>query len=464
MRLTYTLLLVLPLLLCFSCKSKNKRPKTSTEELLVDLPQIKEKGELTVLSMYSSVDYFKYRGQKMGLQYELSEQLAKSLGLSLRLVIANSEEELVEKLLKGEGDLIAYNLPITKELKKKITFCGPETQTHQVLIQRKGKQALSDVTELIGQTIHVQPGKYHHRLLNLNEELGGGIHIQLINTDSLTLEDLITQVAEAKIDYTVADNYIAQLNKTYYANLDIKLKLSFDQRRSWAVRQESKELQKAISTWYEEYDQSPTYKASLKRYFEISKNNYIHSPIQSIEKGIISPYDSYFKLHAKSINWDWRLLASLAYTESNFKKSVVSWAGAMGLMQLMPRTARAMGVPRGKEMDVNENIKGAVKYISIMEKSFSKITDPDERIKFVLGSYNAGIGHIFDAMALAEKYHKNKYVWFDHVEEYILLKSNREYFSDPVCKHGYFRGIETYNFVRDILARYDVYKEKVALN
>lgn len=461
MKKTYTLITLL-CFLCLSCKQKSKKEETK-EEPVYDLPQIIEKGELTVLTMYSSIDYFKYRGQNMGVQYEISQQFAQSLGLKLKIVVANSVSELTSKLQNKEGDLIAYNLPITKQLKDSINYCGGEIHTHQVLIQQKNgaNPPIEDVTELVGKTIHVKPGKYHKRLLNLNEELGGGLDIQCVESDTVTLEDLITQVAEGKIEYTVAENTIALLNRTYYPNLDVNLALSFDQKSSWAVRKESKLLEKAINDWYDENKTSPKYTASLKRYFEISKNNYIDSPIQSIEKGIISPYDSYFKTYAKTIDWDWRLLASLAYTESNFNKAVVSWAGAVGLMQLMPRTARAMGVPPGKEMDVNENIKGAVKYIKLTEKSFYEIINREERLKFVLASYNAGIGHVNDAMALAHKYNKDKHKWEDNVETYILLKSNREYFSDPVCKYGYFRGIETYNFVRDIINRYQVYKEKV---
>ena len=95
------------------------------------------------------------------------------------------------------------------------------------------------------------------------------------------------------------------------------------------------------------------------------------------------------------------------------------------------------------------------------DRSFSMIPDKEERLNFILASYNAGLGHIYDAMALAEKYGKNKLVWKDNVENFILLKSNEEYFTDPVCKNGYFRGIETYNFVRDIVSRYESYKKKI---
>lgn len=180
-----------------------------------------------------------------------------------------------------------------------------------------------------------------------------------------------------------------------------------------------------------------------------------------MREGKISHYDDLFKKYSKDIGWDWRLLASLAYTESNFDTTAVSWAGAKGLMQLMPATARAMGVPPGKEQNPEESVKAAIKYITATDRSFSMIPDKEERLNFILASYNAGLGHIYDAMALAEKYGKNKLVWKNNVENFILLKSNEEYFTDPVCKNGYFRGIETYNFVRDIMSRYESYKKKI---
>lgn len=199
----------------------------------------------------------------------------------------------------------------------------------------------------------------------------------------------------------------------------------------------------------------------MKRYFEAAKAQ-PHGYILSIKDGKISHYDDLFKKYADSIRWDWKLLASLAYTESNFDTAVVSWAGAKGLMQLMPRTARAMGIPPGMEQNPEESVKAAVRYLQAMQHSFKKIPDADERINFLLASYNAGIGHVYDAMALAEKYGYDKMRWTDNVERFILLKSKPEYFNDPVCKNGYFRGVETYNFVREIRGRHRIYQSKIA--
>ena len=456
--------LIIPLFLVLFCcvfGCKNTRPNPVSENAY-DLPQIKDSGELVVLTLYSSTSYFIYRGQEMGFQYELSGQFAKSLGLKLRIEVANSVDELIRKLLAGEGDMIAYNLPVTKEWKDSLIYCGEDIITHQVIVQQgKGKQKpLKDVTELIGKDIYVKPGKYYDRLVNLNNELGSGIQIHKVTNDSITTEDLITQVAQGKIPYTVADNDLAKLNKTYYPNLNIGLSISFDQRSSWAVRKDCPELAATATKWHEENMTSPAYTASMKRYFENSKMM-PHSPILSLREGKISHYDDLFKKYSKDIGWDWRMLASLAYTESNFDTTAVSWAGAKGLMQLMPATARAMGVPPGKEQNPEESVKAAVKYIAATDRSLSMIPDKQERLSFILASYNAGLGHIYDAMALAEKYGKNKLVWKDNVENFILLKSNEEYFTDPICKNGYFRGIETYNFVRDILSRYESYKKKI---
>ena len=453
-------MLLLSMVLTFSCQYNRK---TSVQESSVhDLPQIKDSGKLVMLTLYSSTSYFIYRGQEMGFQYELGMDLAKSLGLSLQVKIARSNQELVQLLKEGKGDFIGYNLPINRQRKKEIDFCNSTTVTHQVIVQRnrRGPNYLTDVTQLIGKDVYVKPGRYKQRLLNLNDELGGGIRIHCITNDSITQEDLISQVSHGKINYTIADNDVAQLNKTYFHNLYVKLQVSLDQRSAWAVRKETPLLKKAIDDWLQADEPINAYKRSSKRYFEQSKA-LPYTLFLSIRDGKISPYDSIFKKYAKTIDWDWRLLASLAFTESNFDTTVVSWVGAEGLMQLLPSTSKALGVPKGMEKNPEQSVKAACKYISITNKSLQKIADKKERINFILAAYNAGLGHVYDAMALASKYKKNPYIWNNNVAKYILLKSDPAYFTDSVCKYGYMRGIETFTFVKEIQRRYQIYQSKI---
>ena len=424
------------------------------------LEQIKERDTLTVLTLYSSTSYFLYRGQEMGYQYELSHQFARSLGVNLKMKVAQSIDELVQRLNAGEADLIAYNLPISNEMKDSLIYCGEENVSHQVIVQRAGSRrnpALTDVTQLLGKDVYVRPGKHQERLENLSHELGGGINIHVVSEDSISEEDLIRQVHEGKIAYTVSDDDIARLNQTYYPRLNVGLAISYDQRAAWAVRKDSKTLAMLADQWHEENVTSQAHSASMKRYFEQGKE-ITHSPILSLEDGKISIYDDLFKKYAKEIDWDWRIIASLAYTESNFDTTAVSWAGALGLMQLMPRTARIMGMPEGMEQNAEESIKAAVKYIGVMCDDYAEIPK-EERIKFVLAAYNSGEGHVNDARALAEKYGADKNLWTDNVEKYLLLKSNEQYFKDPVVKFGYFRGSTTYAFVREILERVERYEE-----
>ena len=417
------------------------------EECKFDLPQIKERGELVVLTTNSSTSYFNYRGEPMGFQYELALQFAHSLGVKLKLKVMNSSAEMINSLLRGDGDLIAYNLAMTNSGKDSLLYCGEEHITHQVVVQRRGKEALKDVTQLVDKDIYVYPGKFYTRIVNLNNELGGGIRIHKVEPDSLSEEDLITWVAEGKIDYTIATNDVAKINRTYYQNLDIGLVISFDQRSSWAVRKTSPLLAEAANKWHREHVNSPEFKASARRYFELNKR-VSHGAILSVKEGKISYYDDLFKKYATTIGWDWRLLAALAYTESNFNPATVSWAGACGLMQLMPKNSKTMWEYRpAKRMIRKKSISNSKEVYKDITEYVCRVSDASRRTKFVLAAYNAGSGHVTDAMALSEIW-KNHYIWEHNVAHYILLKSHEEYYQDPVCRNGYFRGTETYNFVR----------------
>jgi len=343
-------------------------------------------------------------------------------------------------------------------------YCGREELSYQVLVQaiKPGLKPLTDVTELIGKDIYVNAGTpWHERLKNLNAELGGGIHICEIEKDSmLTEEDLIEMVASGKIPYTVSDEKLARLNKTYFWNIDASLQLSFDQRSSWIVSKRHPLLAAAINSWASGQVGQSSYNASAKRYFERSRK-LLEKSMPEIERGHISPYDALFKKYAAKLNWDWRLLASICYQESHFIPVLISWAGAQGLMGIMPGTAETLKIPLYELEDPETNIRAGAEVLRRFRQGFKHITDEEERIKMTIGSYNAGIGHVLDAMRLAEKHGKDPTIWNDNVADFILLKREPEYYSDPVCRFGYLRGAETFNYVREILGRYEYYKEMV---
>jgi len=313
--------------------------------------------------------------------------------------------------------------------------------------------------DLEGKTVYVQRGSvYEARLRSLSDEIGGGIHIEQVNIES---EQLIQRVALGEIDYTVCDENVGLVNATYFPELDVATAISFPQHVAWAVHLRSDSLLKVIDQWVTSFRRTDQYAILYHKYFN-NRHSYrnIHSEYYTLGSGKISRYDEIIRRESERIGWDWRLLASVIYQESRFNPEAVSWAGAFGLMQLMPITAGSYGVTADSPPE--DHIRAGASFIQWLDDRFEKvITDPDERIKFVLASYNIGLGHIQDARRLAERYESDPNLWFGSVDEWLLKKSDSDYYSDPVVRHGFARGIETYNFVRDIMDRYEHYKNIV---
>ncbi len=139
-----------------------------------------------------------------------------------------------------------------------------------------------------------------------------------------------------------------------------------------------------------------------------------------------------------------------------------SWAGAYGLMQVMPMTGERFGID--VKASPSNNMRAGILNIKWLTSMFeSKIPDEDERFKFVLASYNAGPGHVLDAMKLAEKNGMDPQKWEGNVAVWLLKKSDPVYYNDKVVKNGYFRGTESVNYVTEVLERFDHYRNIISV-
>lgn len=463
------------LLACFSCEKPQEEKQTPAPQVDLDLDAIVKRGYLNALVDNNSVSYFIYKGHPMGYEYELLKLLADELKVDLKIKVTSGLERAVEQLNAGEGDIIAFPLAITKSMKNSVAFTYPHFNAYQVLIQRKptnwrqltydqiNANLIRNPVELLGKEVHVIAGTSHAmRLENLSEELGGDIIIRedSINSES---ESLVRKVALGEIDYTVADHNLAYVNASYYPNLDVQTVLSMPQQIAWALRQNSPKLMETINQWLTRIKKEPTFMVIYNRYFKSPRTSLMrmNSDYSSLGGNKLSEYDILIKQGSEKLGWDWRLLASIVYQESRFKAGDESWAGAQGLMQLMPETAKRFGAT-----DVNdpkENIKAGVNYLKYLDGYWTKrIDNPEERMKFILASYNAGLAHILDSRKLAEKYGKDPQVWSD-VEFFLLKKTDPKFYKDPLSRAGYCKCEEPVNYVKDILARYEEYKLHIKL-
>lgn len=458
---------------CGQKAGKTVNKKDSVESF--DLPRIRESGKIVALTGYNAYSYFIYRGRPMGYEYELAKRFAEHIDLDLEIKVVKDINTMIDKLNSGEGDFIAFNLTVTRNRKEKVAFTQFLNITKQVLVQKRPenwrkmrlnqveKHLIKSPLELEDDTVHVTRGSaYYQRLHNLSEEIGGKIHI--IQADSgVTTASLISRVAEGEIEYTVADENIAKLLQAHHSNLDINTDISLPQKIAWAVRKTDTLLLREINDWIKEMRKKPEFFVIYNKYYKNRrqfKERVSSKYFSNTEGSKISRYDDLIKDYAKDLGWDWRLLASVIFQESEFDPHAKSWAGAVGLMQLMPRTAESYGVrnPRSPE----QSIKAGVRYLKWLDNFWEQhIEDSAERIKFVLASYNIGFGHILDARKLARKYGANPNIWNENVEEYLLKKSKPKYYNDPVVRNGYARGIETVNYVERIFEIYDHYKSLI---
>lgn len=466
------ILFIVILILSFISKSRRTETELSTSDTtqLKVLQDIKERGELVAITDFNSINYFVYRGQTMGYQYELLKKYADHLGVDLKIKVDNNLEAKFDSLQQRKCDVIGIDLTVTKARKKRVDFTVPHSLSRQVLVQRKPEgykqmssrkieeKLIRSQLDLAGKTIYVQKStSFVSRLRSLENEIGADIDI--VESD-YEAEQLVKLVAKGEIDYTVCDEHVAMVNRTYYNNIDIETPVSFPQKLAWAVHKGADSLKVSINQWMTEYKETAGYRMLYHKYFVSRKSPHKRNQeFHSISGGKISRYDDLIKEYSKLIDWDWRLLASLIYQESRFRPNIESWAGAKGLMQLMPNTAKRFGTTN--LYDPEQNIKAGVRFIQYLEKRFEEKDTPSmDKIKFVLASYNVGLGHVLDARRLAEKYEADTNSW-EAVDTFLLYKSLPKYYNDPVVRHGYARGEETYNFVKEIMQRYEHYKKLV---
>lgn len=481
--MTRLIILLLTSIVLFSCNSldgKKKNTKKIEEEEFVnnpnlDIERVLKRNKLIAVTDYGQTSYFIYRGEPMGYQYEFLKTFTDYLGVELELRIEKDLVRSMELLDSGKIDIIAMGLTVTNERKQYLDFTDPILTTRQVLVQRKPdgyeKMATFDEIEshlirntlnLAGKEVHIKKGTvYKEQLISLANSIADSI---IIIEDERWTDKLIDAVSKGEIEYTIADEHLALVSARQYKNIDIKTPVSFPQKISWAARIGQDGMVDTVNHWLNGFKKKLHFRLLYNKYFINRRSSTIaKSTYNSYSGNKLSPYDDLIKKYASIIGWDWRLIASLMYQESQFKPNARSWVGAFGLMQLMPSVLEEHGLD--STANPEQQIKAGIKHLRYKESQIpDDVTDSTERIKFTLASYNSGVGHILDARRLTEKYDKDPNVWDNNVADYVLKLSDKDYYHDSVVYYGYMRGDETYKLVSEVMYRYQQYKNLIKDN
>lgn len=289
---------------------------------------------------------------------------------------------------------------------------------------------------------------------NFAESQGLSVRVEIAK-DTLELVQKVREGAADMIAYPLSDAYLKASGL---------ISAGYSKKGHWAVRKSAPQLAEALTDWYGDGVEIDVQKLLKER---VQKSHHVTRRAQAVflsrERGVISVYDNLFKDASAITGWDWKLIAAQAYQESAFDPNARSYVGARGLMQLMPKTAASLGLSQDEVCMPEKNVNAAARYIAKLTNTFSDIRNPEERVKFVLASYNGGVGHVRDAMALARKYGRNDQVW-DNVAPYILGLQQPQFYKDPVVKYGYMIGTETAGYVQKIMERWRDYGGNVVVS
>jgi membrane-bound lytic murein transglycosylase F len=453
-----------------SCSWKQNSAKSSNIiNISFDLDSIKKRGRLIAVTDFNSTNYFIYKGEPMGFHYELLRSFSDHLGIDLEILAENNPDNAYSLLISGKADLLAVGLNADSSGRDGIQRTKPIAETRQVLVQRKPaswrtlsrddyeRSLIRNISSLAKQKVYVQKGSSRAgQLHSLENEINDTITVIEVPYES---EKLIQNVASGKIDYTVCDENVAVVNATYYPGIDIGTPVSLPDSISWGLRSSNSDsLSRELNRWISAYRKTESYAVLYAKYFKNTRSSkMVRSDYYALNTGKVSKYDDMIRHFSAVIEWDWRLLASLIFQESGFKPDVRSWAGAYGLMQIMPVTGRNFGIDITSSPE--NNMKAGIQYINWLYSIFGpKISDENELINFILAAYNAGSGHILDAMKLTEKNGMDPEKWDGNVALWVLKISDPRYYNDTVVKNGYFKGRESVAFVSQVLNRYEHYK------
>jgi len=348
--------------------NKNHLSMIIADVRLEDLPKIQERKVLRVITYQSPGNYFFNNGRMHGFEYGFIKRFAESKRLSVDVVLANSHEQMRELLLSGEGDIIAASLPENSLGDENIKMTSAYDYSAPVIIGRDTENSLVDIRDLEGRRIALAPeSPYRDFLQGIQRR---GINFEIVDTDEgVNTEETLYRVSHAMHDLTILGSHQVKAELTRQYGLKALFMLSEPVAQSWAVRVSDHKLLRAVNDYIEKEYRRDTYNTLYSKYLSRPKNIKGESKLVALVDKL-SPYDELLKVNAERHSFDWRLIAAQMYQESHFDPEAVSYAGAEGLMQIMPATASELGVE-----DLNDpksNITAGVKYMRILRDQFEQ--------------------------------------------------------------------------------------------
>ena len=404
---------------------------------------IKNRGSLIVGTINNPIYYFIGNEGESGLEYELAKNFADYLGVRLQIKTLENNDQLFNELENNNIDIAAANLLFQPQRAEKFQLGPSYTSASWQLVYKKGENRPKDLAQ-VQQEIIISAGEDLEKLLSLAQKKLPALKWQ--NNKQLTQEELLIQVAEGKIPYTIANSIDVAAAQQIRPNLAIAFDLTDEMTVHWYLSNKSyNELQAGLLDFMNNAIETGLIDRIEEKYFRhITAFDYVDTQayLEAVEK-ILPQYQPLFEKYKG--NLDWRLLAAIAYQESHWDPYATSPTGVRGMMMLTKDTAARMNI--NNRTDAEQSIKAGSEYLHWLLDQMPDSIPEEDRIWYSLAAYNMGLGHILDARRLTKKLGGNPDNWLD-VKNNLQLLSEKRHYSN--LKYGYARGYEAYQYVENI--------------
>ena len=422
--------------------------------------QIKQKNTVRFVLRNNLSSYYIWRGELLGFNYELAKQFAKEHKVRFEIVVAPDNASMLDYLIEDKADIaLGYLTPTEQRRQQGIAFSRPYHYASELVIGQSDEDDITSISDLSGHTIHARASSSYWATAQTLQKSVKDLTLKAV-AETQETETIIENIASGKYDLTIADNHIVDMELTFRDDIQSFMSLGEPKPQSWAIKKGHDQLMVKANQFIKKHYRGLFYNVIYNKYFKNQRRLDKHYSDYSEQKstGTLSPYDKTVKKYATKYQFDWRLMIAQMHQESRFNPKAKSMAGAKGLFQVMPRTAKELGIE--DLTNPTSGIRAGIRYMDwVRQRMQHHNLQDDQLIWFTLASYNAGAGHVRDAIRLAKQKGWRTDTWFNNVEKAMLLLSQRKYAAK--ARYGYVRGQEPVHYVREIKRRFETYEHVV---
>ncbi len=397
---------------------------------------------IRALVPYNKTFYFLDGATQRGITYDLMKHFEKMVNEHLKtrnlklhiLIVPTARDRLIPDLVRGRGDIAAGNLTITPERLQQVDFSDPFGKNiDEVVVTAPSVSGIQSLSDLSGRDIHVRrSSSYYQSLLRLNRhfESEGMKKVRISEvSDYLEDEDLLEMVNVDLLPIIIVDSHKAAFWKQIFTKLTVHQDVAVRTggKIGWAIRKNNPELKKMVNSFVKNSKKGTLLgNIIFKRYLKSVK--YVKNHLQGEDRRRFESTIDLFRKYGDAYRFDWLMLVALAYQESRIDQSKRSHAGAIGVMQILPSTARDKNVNIIGIDKIDPNIHAGVKYLRFVVDRYFNEPGIDELNKglFAFASYNAGPAKVVKMRRDAGKMGLDPNVWFNNVEVVAARRIGRE--------------------------------------